>query len=313
MTQKKPWWVYFAIINPVTFSLGLFLAMAMLSASHRAPIKISPTIITASIIPEPSPTPAFPIPKNIYNTNAPWINARGAYILDLTSNTVIYEKNAEAELPAASTTKITTALVAADIFDLRGTITITNGNESIGSKADIKPGEIYSVSDLLYALLLDSGNDAAVTLAQHHPDGYTGFINAMNQKVKTLGLPATHFTNASGIDSPYHYSSAKDLAILGKNLINNPVLANIVDTRSKTITDQRWHRQIYLTNTNLLLGIVEGVHGIKTGSTPLAGECLITYINENSHPVIISILGSPDRFSETKSLIDWVYQYHQWL
>jgi D-alanyl-D-alanine carboxypeptidase (penicillin-binding protein 5/6) len=306
-----------AFINPVTFSIGLLSVLAISVAVIKPPepiqtaLSYSQPYIPVTVSPTPTPPP-YPIPVLRSNVGLPWLEARAVEVVDLTSNTPILEKNVTAQLYPASTTKMMTALVALEHYLPSDLVTVTNANESIGSKAQLMPKEIYTVEDLLYALLLDSGNDAAVTLAQHYPTGYTDFIAAMNQKASILSLKNTHFTNASGIESPYHFSSAQDLAIIAQELLRHDLLRTIVGTRTKTVIDHHFGHRLYLVSTNQLLGVIPGVEGIKTGSTELAGECLVTLVNQQQHPLLIVVLGSPDRFGETKSIIEWVYQNHDW-
>jgi D-alanyl-D-alanine carboxypeptidase (penicillin-binding protein 5/6) len=303
-----------SIINPVTLSFGLLIALALTSAlvHPEAPAIINPQPVPSpTIIPTPTPLP-YPLPFRTDSALPPWFTARGVIVIDRLSGTVLYEKNADAQLLPASTTKMMTALVALDQYSPADLVTVTNGNESIGHKAELSPGEIYTVEDLLYALLLDSGNDAAVTLAQHHPQGYTAFIEQMNAKAQSLGFKNTHFTNASGIESPYHYASARDLVNLATVLLENPLLAKIVDTRTKNITDLKYKHSHLLNNTNELLGKIPGVQGVKTGWTELAGDCLVTLVDRENHPIIMVLLGSTDRFGETAKLIEWIYQNYRW-
>jgi len=299
-------------LNPLTLSLIAFLTIAFWLGSNPSP-RIDydrleqypyPSVTTQSPTLPVSPTPR--LPQRLTQANPVWLEARAVYALDLDTGYVLYQKNEHAELLPASTTKIMTALVALKLYGPETMVTVTNGNESVGQKASLVPNEVYRVADLLHALLLDSGNDAAVTLAQHHPDGYSAFIKEMNQTAQALGLTHTHFANASGIESPYHYSSAHDLAVMAKTLLDNPLLREIVKLKEYTITDSITQRRHYLQNTNQLLGVIPGVEGVK------AGECLVTLINRDGHRVLTVVLGSTNRFEETKTLIEWIYTEYQW-
>lgn len=252
------------------------------------------------------------LPVRLNDNPAPTLTAQSVIVFDPDSNTIIFSKNAETELPMASTTKIMTALTALEAYSLDYPVTVTNANESVGSKAEIQPGETWSVLSLLYALMLPSGNDAAVALAETYPGGYTAFVNLMNDKSRALYLTHTHFTNVSGIDQPGHYSTARDLALLTQAAMKLSQFRTIVQTKKITLAtaDQSVSRTFI--NLNELLGEVPGVIGVKTGKSDEAGECLITYVTRDSHAIITVILGSESRFTESKSLIDWVYQTYEW-
>jgi D-alanyl-D-alanine carboxypeptidase len=311
-SPKHSFWLIAAIINPVSFSMGLLISVTVLVATTRSLVPIAfetsaAPLFTAS----PSPTPyPYQIPVPQIPQEPLWLSARGVLILDVSSRSLLYQKNMDAQLLPASTTKIMTALVTLDTFNLDDNITVTTGPESIGNKAELYPGEKITVNDLLYALLLSSGNDAAVTLAQNHPQGYSAFIKAMNQKAQNLGLINTHFTNASGIDSPYHFISPRDLALLALTAYHNDTLRPIFSTKQITVKSQNGYSHFFQ-NTNQLLGQIEGVTGIKTGWTEEAGECLVTYV-DGQHPLLFVVLGSTDRFGETKTLINWIQRNYTW-
>lgn len=243
----------------------------------------------------------------------PQITATSAIVIDLDSAAVLYQKQPDTRQLPASTTKIMTALVALNEYQMSDIVTITNENQSVGNVAELYPGEQLTVKDLLHALMISSGNDAAVALAQHHPDGYFGFIKRMNQLAKDLQLRNTHFTNASGIEDPQHFSSARDLAILTKHILTYPLIIELTSTPTTTITSIDGKYSHYLQNTNQLLTFVPGMYGVKTGWTLNAGECFVGYVNRDNRRIITVVLGSNDRFGETAQLIDWVYQNHIWL
>lgn len=257
--------------------------------------------------------PKADLPKPIDDLKPLEISARSAIVIDVDSAVILYQKNPDLRLPPASTTKIMTALVALDEYDLDEVVTIDNENFSIGNKSHIKSGEKLSVESLLYALLVSSGNDAALALAQHHPKGYVEFINLMNQKAVDLHLTNSQFSNVSGVEQITHYTTARDLGLLTKEAIKNPVFSNIVNQKEITITSIDGSISHLLTNTNQLLDNVDGVMGVKTGWTHLAGECLVTYVSRNDREIITVVLASENRFLESEKLIDWSYQNHTWI
>ncbi len=243
---------------------------------------------------------------------APLISATSAIIQDVDSMSLLYAHNPDSSLLPASTTKIMTALVALDHYQLSDVLTVTVEDHSIGSTIDLAPGEKITVKNLLYGLLVGSGNDAAMTLATHFPGGYSAFVEAMNQKGASLNLTRTKYQNPSGIDQANHSTTTRDLAILVAHALSYPVLGEIVETARIVVYDQSGEIAHVLNNTNELLGVVPGMKGFKTGWTESAGECLVSYVERNGHRIITVVLGSRDRFGETTALIDWVFGHHTW-
>ena len=176
-------------LSPLVLSISLFTVVVLgLALTKPASPAVFPSPPKVTDIPLPTPTPLpYPLPKPANALPPPWLTARAINVLDLMSDQILYQKNADAQLLPASTTKMMTALVVIDQFPIDEVVTITNANEAVGHRAELLPGEQFTVKDLLYALLLDSGNDAAVTLAQHDPEGYSHFINLMNQKAQDMG------------------------------------------------------------------------------------------------------------------------------
>jgi len=272
------------------------------------PIINSPTphqkpTVKAAFINEPK-TPVF---KNV---PAPKLTATGIFITDFKTGIVLYEKNAHTRLKPASLTKIMTALVAMDYFDEDSILSVKNGQNANGNTIDLRRGDKLIASDLFYALLVPSGNDAAVTLAENYPGGYQSFISRMNSKVTELGLINTHFSNVSGVESQNHYTTAFDITALARSALSRPQFSWIVSTQKITLKSLKGN--IYpLETTNILLG-KPGIFGVKTGWTPEAGECLVILAEKDNHPVIISILNSKDRFGDAQRLFSWVYENFTW-
>ncbi|MFC1653335.1 D-alanyl-D-alanine carboxypeptidase family protein [Patescibacteria group bacterium] len=243
----------------------------------------------------------------------PEISATAAIAIDPKSSVVLFEKNSDVRKLPASTTKIMTALVVLDEYDLGDVITIGNENLSIGNKSYLVRGERITVINLLYALLVSSGNDAALALAQNHPKGYNFFISQMNQKAKDLHLKNSNFTNVSGLEQPNHYMSARDLAILTKEALKNNIILDVVSTKRIFIESIEGDQVHVLENTNELLGKIDGLMGVKTGWTFRAGECLVSYIERDGREAILVILESNDRFGESEKIIDWIYSNYEWI
>ena len=237
-------------------------------------------------------------------SNPPSVSAKHILILDMATRYPLYSKSADARIYPASTTKMITALVAEDYFQLDRIITVSQSYPE-GQDIGLLPGEKLTVEQLLYALLVQSANDAAEILAENYPGGRQGFVSAMNSRAQNLHLKNTRFLNPTGLHEEGHYSTALDLARIAIELLRDSRLAKIVSTENAVVsTPESPH---VLTNVNELLGKVEGVLGVKTGFTDLAGESLITLVDRQDRQVLVSILGSEDRFGDTRRLIDWIY------
>lgn len=257
-------------------------------------------------LPPPTQYPVFA------GVEAPYLTAQAVIVVDSDSAVVLYEKNAQVPLFPASTTKIMTALVALEAYPLDEVITVKQASESIGHEMRLVPGERISVKNLLYGALVESGNDAALALAQHYPGGYQDFIDRMNQKAKEFNLENTQFRNVSGVEQAGHVTTVRDLAILAKEALKNETFAEIVGTEVVTLQSEDGEITHTLRNINELLGTVPGVKGVKTGWTENAGECLVTVTERDGHTIITVVLGSEDRFGESKKLIDWAFANHRW-
>ena len=288
-------------------------ALVSFQLSPKTPAASNIPRATATPSPTPIPTPPLPIPTIINNTPTPSLSAKGAIIIDADSSAVLYEKSADQRLMPASTTKIMTAIIALENYHLDDLLTITEEERTIGQTMKLEFGEQLTVKDLLFGALVNSGNDAALALALSFPKGgYNGFLEAMNAKATDLGLQNTSYKNVSGVESVNHFTTARDLAKLAQYAMNNKTFKEIVATPSIRVSavDGKTTHQLFTTNS--LLGSVDGVVGIKTGWTENAGECLVSSTIRNKHHIITVVLGSSDRFGETESLIDWVFNNHKW-
>lgn len=244
-------------------------------------------------------------------TAPPVFTAASVLAIDLESKKILFEKNKNKRVPIASTTKIVTALVASDYFKSANTLTVPKEALVGGSSMGLSAGEVLTFRSLLYGMLLNSGNDAAYAVALNYPGGMDGFVAQMNQKASQLGLLDTHFTNPAGFDDSGHYSSASDLSKIAVEVAENSQLARVVSTKQTQILSWDKTRKHDLKNLNKLLS-EEGVLGIKTGFTEKSGENLVTLVERENQKVLIVLLGSLDRFGETKKLIDWVYTNYEW-
>lgn len=243
----------------------------------------------------------FPIIKTEF---VPIISAKGAIIMDADSKVILYSKNPDLRFSSASTTKIMTALLALDYFKLTD-ILIIKGSTYEGSVLGLRKGQQMSFENLLYALLLPSANDAALTISQNYPEGEKAFVEKMNEKAKQLKLYNTHYSDAAGLIDKGDFTTPFDLARLASFASKNPVFKNIVATKEKIIYDEAGSNIYNLSNLNKLLG-VNGVNGIKTGYTEEAGQVLVISKDEKGKTIIIVVMGSDDRFQDTSRLLDLV-------
>ncbi len=227
------------------------------------------------------------------------VSARRAYVLDAVSGRVLYEKNADEQSLIASTTKIMTALVVCEQCNVLDRMRIPKDAVGIeGSSMYLKEGEVLTLQELLYGLMLSSGNDAAVALAIYCGGTVEGFAEMMNDKARVLGMTGTHFENPNGLDSPGHYSTAKDLAILASYAMENPIFAKTVSAKSVTVGER------YLTNHNKLLWRVDGADGVKTGFTKAAGRILVSSATRNGRRLIAVTIDDPDDWKDHAALLE---------
>ncbi len=249
------------------------------------------------------------------NTQKPTLNSRRYVIFDRNSKTAIYGKDENKQTAMASTTKIMTAMIVIEnCKDLNEVVTIdAKAARTGGSTLGISVGDKISVNDLLYGLMLRSGNDTAVALAEYIGGSIEGFAKLMNEKAVSLGLENTKFVTPHGLDNPNHYTTAFELAKLTDYALGNKTFANIVKTQYKTISINGNSREIKNTN-ELLLANVEGVYGVKTGFTNNAGRCLVTAVKRSDMDLIIVVLGADtrkDRAKDSIKLIDYAYKTYR--
>ena len=261
----------------------------------------------AIVLPTPAP---YPVNTTGFFPGSA-ITASGIVILDINSSVFLYKRNELEPLFPASTTKIMTALVAFDHFQLDDVLTVKNLPDD-GQMMGLVPGEKMTFENLLYGALIHSGNDAAYVIADNYPGGVPAFVAAMNTKATELHLTGSHFTNPVGYDDPEHRMTPIDLARLASFALNNKTIAKMVSIPQITISDVTHTYFHALKNVNELLGKIPGVGGIKTGWTEQAGENLVSLVDRNNHKVIIVLLKSQDRFGETAILIDWIFGNHTW-
>lgn len=242
------------------------------------------------------------------------ISSGYAIAFDRGSKSVIWGKNEKQQVPMASTTKIMTAIVLLEhCEDLSVKVEVCKEAASIGgSRLGLKTNDKITMNDLLYGLMLCSGNDAAIQIAVSVGGSVEKFAKMMNAKAKELNLSHTHFTSPHGLDNPMHYTTAYELAIITDYALNIEKIAEVVNTKNYTVTINGYSKNI--TNTHELLGYLEGVNGVKTGFTNGAGRCLVTSVDRSGFNIIVVVLGANTKKIRTKDsikIINYIYENYE--
>lgn len=227
------------------------------------------------------------------------VSAQKAIVMDGITGRVLFEKHADEQSLIASTTKIMTALVVCEQCNVLDRMRIPKEAVGIeGSSMYLQEGEVLTLQELLYGLMLHSGNDAAVALAIYCGGTVEGFAELMNDKARQLGLQNTHFMNPNGLDCPGHYSTARDLAILAAYAMDNPIFARTVSTKTVTVGNRSLH------NHNKLLWQVEGADGVKTGYTKAAGRILVSSAVRQGRRLICVTIHDPNDWQDHSALLE---------
>ena len=227
------------------------------------------------------------------------VSARSAILMDGQTGRVLFEKDADSKSLIASTTKIMTALVVCEQCNVLDRMRIPKEAVGIeGSSMYLKEGEVLTVQELLYGLMLHSGNDAAVALAIYCGGTVEGFVELMNDKARMLGLNGTHFANPNGLDHPEHYSTARDLAVLAAYAMENPVFAKTASTKTLTVGQRS------LKNHNKLLWMVDGADGVKTGFTKAAGRVLVSSATRDGRRLVAVTIRDPNDWQDHQKLLE---------
>ena len=227
-------------------------------------------------------------------------SAASAILMDVDSGRVLYEQNADAKMLIASTTKIMTALVAVRDGNLSDTVTVSReAAYTEGSSMYLKEGEELTLETLLYGLMLCSGNDAAVAVAEHVGGSVQGFVKRMNETARELGMDHSSFANPNGLDDEKHYSTARDMAVLACAALENETVLRIASTRSITIGGRT------MTNHNKLLSMMDGCLGLKTGYTRAAGRTLVSCAERNGQRLVAVTLQDGNDWADHQSLFEY--------
>lgn len=297
-----------SLMTTVHRSLSRLLVVVLLLLAAPLTAGFGPPTLIES---ESAETPVCSLTlKQINADRPPQTIAKAALLMDATTGQVIYAKDAHERRAPASTTKMMTALVTLEKARLTDVVTAGPNVKTVEPVViGLVPGDRLTVEQLLYGMMLNSGNDAAVALAEHVGGSIPKFAEMMNAKAAELGMKNSHFANPHGLDADGHYSTAYDLAILARAALSNPVFEKIVATRDYRIEGAvRW----IFKNSNRLLGAFPGADGVKTGYTDAAGRCLVSSATQREHRAIAVVLDSVSMYEDSGALLNYLLAHYDW-
>jgi len=237
------------------------------------------------------------------------VAATSAVLIDPLTNQILYEKNAYEKRPMASTTKMMTGIITLERAELNEEVTISSEAAAVGeSELHLQTGEKMTVRNLIYGLLVESANDAAVALANHVGGSVEGFVDIMNRKAQNIGAKDTHFANPHGLFNSNHYSTAYDLALIAKYCLEDETFSKVVGTKEYTITRPQKNLTSKIENHNKLLWQYPYANGVKTGYVRQAGYCLVSSANKNGIELIAVVLNSSSSdtcCNDSKKLLEY--------
>jgi len=290
-------------------------SLLSLIAIHNLAFPPAPT--TSPYLPTPPPllTNVAAYPEKSTLSPGPILNAKSILSIDLETGKILFGKNTEQKLPIASLTKLMTILVILDQHNPNEIVTVDKRATQVEpAKMYLLANEKITIQELIKAILVKSANDAALALAYYDSNSIEDFAKKMNAKAIEIGLKHTNFVNPVGFDNPDQYSTVDDLAILARLIYKNPLVkqfAPLTKTTANSVTGTPSHD---LDTTNDLLSSYLKVWGLKTGTTDLAGQCLISIVESPTGQKILNVmLNSPARFTESKILSQWIFDNYQWL
>lgn len=248
----------------------------------------------------------YPIPAVKPQAPSPRVTAQGVYVVERDTFTPLFTREPDTPRYPASTTKIVTALTTVDLMQAQDVITVSEAT-SEGQLMDLQSGERITVENLLYGTLVHSANDAAYALANYRGD-IAGFVDHMNLIAQRIGMSHSTFRNPAGLDEDGQMTTPHDLALAARTLLEHPFLRKMVSVQEITVMDEDYRISHRLQNVNTLLGMIEGLGGIKTGYTEAAGENLVSFFKTpySGHEYIIVVMGSEDRFADTEEITRWL-------
>ncbi|MNO26843.1 D-alanyl-D-alanine carboxypeptidase DacB precursor [compost metagenome] len=269
-------------------------------------LKLLPVLILCAMLLYVAPGPLVRAENSSISTHA-----RAAALIDVESGRLLYSSRGDEPMLIASLTKIMTALVAIENGDLHSKVKVgKNAFAKEGSSLFLKQGEEMSLEDMLYGLMLRSGNDAATAIAEHVGGSEEGFVYLMNAKAEELGLTNTHFANPHGLDAEGHYSTANDLAVLTAYAMHNPVFKQIVKTPVKTADNPYEQWDYKWLNKNKMLRLYEGADGVKTGYTKKALRCLVSSATRDGQQLVAVTLNDGDDWNDHAALLDYGFNHY---
>lgn len=250
------------------------------------------------------------LPLNIIYAKDNISDAKSSILMDVNTGRVLYSNNSNLKLPMASTTKIITVLLAIENADLNDIVSISrNASIQEGSSVYLKEGEKLKLEDLLYCIMLRSGNDAAVAVAEHISGSVEDFAKLMNNRASTIGAKNTNFTNPHGLPDNDHYTTSYDLALITRDALKNKIFAKIVGTKKYTISrlsNESWDR--VLQNKNKMLWQYPGGDGVKTGYTKKAGRCLVSSATKENWQILCVVLNCSDTWGSSAKLLNYGFE-----
>ena len=273
-------------------------------------LRPSPIVPAAAVsVPPPATSAAPPVLRQ--ETQGPAIEALAAVIVDADSGAILYEHNSRQPLPPASLTKIATAVLAIELGNLDDQVTVDVDSRKMpgSSIMGLRPGDQFTLRDLLYGVMLPSGNDAAVAVARYIAGDEAGFVSLMNGLMWRLGLSGTTFIDPHGLGGPGHAATAYDLAMLARYAMSIPEFAQIAGTVSYTAQGSN---KIEMRNSNRLMGDYASADGVKNGFTESAGRTLVASATRDGHRVFIVLLNAPNSYKDAAALFDWVFTVYGW-
>ncbi len=288
--SREPFRLTFRMIR----ALASILLLGLFPAAIAAPEAAKPLPSTELL--------SVAVPTSVSGFTSPATSASGVMLLDLTSGEKIFGENADTPRPIGSLTKLMTAIIILENHSPDERVTIQDLGYIDGSTLNVTPGQVFTVRDLLKAMLIHSANNVAYSLAVFDSGSADAFVEKMNVRAQQLGLTNTHFQNPAGFDAPDNYGSPRDLAWLAAAAIKKPLIKQIVDTPSTVIVSADG-QEFPLVTTNELLKSRVNVEGVKTGTTAAAGQCLITLFREGNRAYLLVLLGSSNRYNDASQMM----------
>lgn len=301
----------------LTLPATVHLSMPGTHPTAAPPIATAVATATATALPSPTPVPPPPpltAATTVLAYPPPPILARAAILVDMQTGKVLFAQHADERLPMASTTKITTAALVLQHGGLHDMVRVSEKAATIGeSTMELAKGERLTVRQLLYGLLLNSANDAAIALAEHVAGSEARFVGMMNGLARSLHMTNTHYVTPHGLDAPHHYSSARDLATIATYAMRDPVFRQIVDTANYHILATKHNREHWLANINYPLFWYPGIQGVKPGDTDAAGLCQVIAVNRDGRRLLAVLLNTPTLVNDLRNLLNFGLHDFRWV